>query len=311
MLLAIDVGNTQTVIGVFEDDQWEHVWRTRTASNTTYDELHVELLGLFNAFGVQTSQITGVALSSVVPFLTDTWRIAIHHMFHLEVIESTRKNADGLMDFSAYVNGDLGQDRIADCVAARQLYGGPVIVVDFGTATNMEAVDGSGCFCGGVIAPGVRTSMDALVSRAALLPEVGLDRPPVALGLSTQTAMQIGLVYGEVDRVDGIVRRMWRQLGYAHTRVIATGGLGNVMGPLCETVSLVDNRLTLQGLRFIYDHVLAKTHTKPSDYVLKGDSGAKALAPEKFVNRTSEASAGDTPEANAADADHASKTMKE
>lgn len=284
MLLAIDVGNTQTVIGVYAHDQWQHVWRTRTMSDSTYDELHVKLVGLFNTVDIDPGEVTGVVLSSVVPFLTDTWRIAIHHMFHLEVIESTRENAKGLVDFSAYAQGDLGQDRIADCVGANKLYGSPVIVVDFGTATNMEAIDASGKFRGGVIAPGVRTSMDALVSRAALLPEVGLDRPPVSLGLSTQTAMQIGLVYGEIDRVDGIVQRIWKELGCSTTRVIATGGLGNVMGPFCKTVTQIDNKLTLQGLRVIYENVLDRTGTTPKDYILKDDSGAKALAPEKFID---------------------------
>ncbi len=269
MLLAIDVGNTQTAIGVHGNGEWKHVWRTRTSTNETYDELHAKLLALFTTAGIQTSKIHGVALSSVVPFLTDTWKIAVHHMFHLELIESTRNNAEGLVNFSAYAPGDLGEDRIADCVGAHKLYGDPVIVVDFGTATNMEAIDAIGHFRGGVIAPGVRTSMNALVHGAALLPEVGLERPPVVLGLSTQTAMQVGIVYGEIERVDGIVRRIWKQLGYGKTRVVATGGLGNAMGPMCETVTDINNKLTLQGLRFIYDHVLFKTHTTPEDYILK------------------------------------------
>lgn len=252
MLLAIDVGNTQTVIGIYDGDALQRMWRISTRVSLTADELHVTLRGLFDAVGVSKRDIHGIALATVVPKLTTLWKQVGHDMFGIEVLCASTKTAGNLIDLSKYGSPDLGADRIADAVAARSLYGAPVIVVDFGTATNIEIIDKDGCFAGGIIAPGVETSTNALFAKAALLPAVELVDPETAIGLNTVKAMQVGIVYGEVDRVDGLVRRIWDQLGY-ETNVIATGGLGPAIGSLCQTIATVNSELTLHGLRIIYD----------------------------------------------------------
>lgn len=255
MLLAIDVGNTQTVLGIYEGDTLQHMWRLATDHVRTSDELRVHVGGLLQAADVSPAQIDGAVLATVVPTLKRRWQKVCRMMFDVETLAVNATVASKLLDTSAYRNqAGIGADRIADAVAARELYGAPVIVLDFGTATNMEAVDRDGNFVGGVIAPGVETSMKALFQGAALLPEVELADPKVAIGLDTVEAIQIGLVYGEVDRADALVRRMWGQLGY-ETPVVATGGLSTAMGPLCQTVTDINPELTLEGLRIIYENV--------------------------------------------------------
>jgi type III pantothenate kinase len=174
-------------------------------------------------------------------------------MFGLQVLDINVRTAGELIDVTNYRRSVLGADRVADIVAARQFYGSPVIVVDFGTATNMEVVDKNGCFVGGVIAPGVMSSMNALFSRTALLPQVELVDPKIAIGRNTTKAMQVGIVYGEVDRVDGLVHRIWDQLGYS-TKVVATGGLASTMAKLTTTVTEINPELTLQGIRLIFEN---------------------------------------------------------
>ena len=252
MLLAIDVGNTQTVLGVYDGEHLEHMWRIATASSQTSDELRISLHGLFAMTGISIQDIDGVALCAVVPALNRLWKKVGADMFGRRVLAVDAKAARDLIDTSMYRHADLGADRVADAVAARVLYGSPVIVLDFGTATNMEVIDREGKFQGGIIAPGVETSMKALFSRAALLPEVELTDPQTAIGRDTIKAIQVGVVYGEADRVDGLVHRVWNQLGY-ETAVVATGGLSTSIAKLCSTVTAVNPELTLQGLRIIYE----------------------------------------------------------
>ena len=153
-----------------------------------------------------------------------------------------------------YANpAEIGADRVADAVAAKALYGAPVVVVDFGTATNIEVIDRDGKFAGGIIAPGVDTSANALFSRASRLAAIDLVDPHTAIGGSTEQAIQAGIVYGEADRVDGLVRRVFAQLGYEAT-VVATGGLAPRVAPLSATIDRVDPELTLSGLRMLYEH---------------------------------------------------------
>ena len=154
---------------------------------------------------------------------------------------------------TAYANpAEIGADRVADAVAARALYGQPVVVVDFGTATNIEVVDRDGAFAGGVIAPGVETSASALFSHANRLSAIELEDPHTAIGGNTAQAIQAGIVYGEADRVDGLVRRIFEQLGY-EAPVVATGGLASRVAPLSRTITHVNKELTLEGLRRIYE----------------------------------------------------------
>ncbi len=257
MLLAVDVGNTHTVLGIYESGNLLHMWRIETNASQTSDELRVSLAGLFGLAGFSKDDITGVVVATVVPALRRLWVKVGSEMMQRSVLCVDVECAGDLFDASAYPSSIIGADRIADAVAARAIYGSPCVVLDFGTATNMEVIDKDGRFRGGVIAPGVETSMKALFSNAALLPDVELADPVGAWGSNTVEAMQVGIVYGEGDRVDGLVRRIWKQLGY-ETPVIATGGLSKAMQPFCETVTEVNQELTLEGLRMIWERHFAK-----------------------------------------------------
>lgn len=251
MLLAIDVGNTQTVIGIFADEELETMWRIATNKVDTADELGMKLRQLMLAGGYEPSTVKGCVIASVVPSLANAWEACIHQLFDVNPIACTAKSAGDLFE-TTYANpSEIGSDRIADTVAAKQIYGAPVLVVDFGTATNIEVIDRDGFFVGGIIAPGLETSAKALFSHATKLPAIELADPGSVIGKSTAHAMRAGIVYGEADRVDGFVRRIWRELGY-QTPVVATGGLAEAMTPLCETVTHLNPQLTLEGLRLVY-----------------------------------------------------------
>ncbi len=261
MLLAIDVGNTQTVVGVYEGSTLRHRWRVATNKLHTCDELRVKLLPLLNSENMGFSDIHGVALASVVPALTDAWCQATKQMIGARAVVCTADTADGLFDAGDYPNPrEIGADRIADCVAARSLYGAPVAVVDFGTATNMEVIDREGGFAGGIIAPGVETSSRALFSHATKLGAIELVNPHTAIGRNTAQAMQVGIVYGEADRVDGLIERVFEQLGY-RAPVVATGGLARRVAPISRTITEVNQDLTLEGLRLVYDNFIAHDET--------------------------------------------------
>ena len=252
MLLAVDVGNTHTVLGVYESEKLLHMWRMETNPSQTSDELRVSLGGLFGLAGFSKDDITGVVVATVVPVLRRLWAKVGAEMMERDVLSIDVEAAGELFDASAYPPGIIGADRIADAVAARALYGAPVVVLDFGTVTNMEVIDADGRFQGGVIAPGVETSMKTMSAATALLPDVELADPVGAWGTNTAEAMQVGLVFGEGDRADGLVRRIWEQLGY-ETPVVATGGLAKAMQPFCHTVTHVNQELTLEGLRMIWE----------------------------------------------------------
>ncbi|MDO4400702.1 MAG: type III pantothenate kinase [Coriobacteriia bacterium] len=253
MLLAIDVGNTQTTLGLFDGEEMLHMWRISSDTTQSTDELRITLHGLLSMDGVSREEIDGMALATVVPAAKHMWMKVGRTMFGLNVLDINVRTAGDLIDITNYRRSVLGADRIADAVAARVFYGAPVIVVDFGTATNIEVIDKDGCFAGGVIAPGVMSSMNALFSRTALLPQVELVDPKAAIGRNTIKAMQVGIVYGEVDRVDGLVHRIEEQLGYK-AKVVATGGLASTMAKLTTTVTEINPELTLQGIRLIYEN---------------------------------------------------------
>lgn len=251
MLLAVDVGNTQTLIGLYEGEELRFTWRIATNKFNTSDELRIMLTGLLTADGIEKAAIGGMALASVVPRLTSSWAGVSNHMFKREALVIDAWNAHKLFK-TEYKNPDeIGADRVADAVAAVAQYGAPVVVVDFGTATNFEVIDKDGYFVGGVIAPGFETSAAALFSHAARLGDIELIDPHTAIGGTTNEAVQAGIVYGEADRVDGLVRRIFDQLGY-ETPVIATGGLASSVAVASSTITEVDTDLTLAGLRLIY-----------------------------------------------------------
>ena len=256
MLLVIDVGNTQTVIGVYDGETLVHMWRLSTEKKNTADELRLKAEPLIERAGLSLREITGSALASVVPSLMQSWCWAISSMIGAEPLVCSAETA-GTLFMADYPNPhEIGADRVADAVAARALYGAPVIIVDFGTATNIEVVDKDGFFIGGIIAPGVETSASALFSHATKLAATELIEPPAAIGKSSTEAIQSGVMYGEIDRVDGLVRRIFEQLGYT-APVVATGGLAPRMAPLSSTISETNSELTLQGLQLIYHAFVA------------------------------------------------------
>lgn len=252
MLLAIDVGNTQTVIGAFEGSELRHMWRIATSKSDTADELRLKAQPLLASEGVDLDEVDGSIVASVVPTLTVSWKQALEKMLGSMPAVCSAVTAGELFEAHYDNPTEIGADRVADAVAARALYGAPVIVVDFGTATNLEVIDGEGRFIGGIIAPGLETSAAALFSHATKLPAIDLVDPGTAIGKNTVHAMQAGIVYGEADRVDGFVRRVFEELGY-EAQVVATGGLATTMAPLCKTVTAVNPELTLEGLRLVFE----------------------------------------------------------
>lgn len=250
MLLAIDIGNTHTVIGVYAGDSLCAMWRIATNRNAAADELRIVLSTLFPLEGLDVREVRASALASVVPQLTKAWMRAVEDAAGARPLVCCARAAEGLFE-ADYPNPlEIGADRVADAVAARARYGAPVVVVDFGTATNIEVIDAQGRFRGGVIAPGVQTSADALFAHGAQLPDIELVAPPAAIGTNTVEAIQSGIMLGEADRVDGLVRRIFDQLGYP-AKVIATGGLADVVARYSSTIDEVNAELTLEGLRLI------------------------------------------------------------
>ena len=250
MLLAIDVGNTQTVIGVYVRGSLVRMWRVTTNRLDTADELRVKLMPLFESEGLSLSEVKQACLASVVPQLTDAWRRAVADASGAETIVCTAESAAGLFAANYPRPHEIGADRVADAVAACSLYGAPVVVVDFGTATNIEVIDSEGAFIGGIIAPGVQTSAQALFSHASRLSAIDLVAPAQAIGVSTETAIQSGIVLGEADRIDGLIRRIFDQLGYEAT-VVATGGLAPLIARHSATINHINSELTTEGLRLI------------------------------------------------------------
>ena len=254
MLIAIDVGNTQTAIGLYAkrfSPDTERMWRIATNQTQTADELRARLANLLAVDEVDDSAIDGAALASFVPRLTEAWCEALFDMGGLDAFVCTAESAGSLFPTDYPNPHEIGADRVADAVAARTLYGAPVVVVDFGTATNIEVIDRHGSFIGGIIAPGVETSASALFSHATKIATVGLADPQTAIGKSTEYAVLSGVVYGEADRVDGLVRRVFDEIGY-RAPVVATGGLATTMARYSREITETNPELTLEGLRLLF-----------------------------------------------------------
>lgn len=251
MILAVDIGNTQTVLGLFEGETLGAHWRVSTNVGLTADELRVKIAGLLVLDGRSWSDVRGVVISSVVPRLTSAYAEIAERstgIAPLIVGPGIRTGMPVLYENPA----EVGADRIVNGIAAFRAFGGPVIVVDFGTATTVDVVDAEGAYLGGAIAPGVETSAEALFTKAARLSKVDLEPPDRVIGRNTRESVQAGLLLGEAAMVDGLVRRTWAELG-GECRVVATGGLAERMAPLCETVTAVDMDLTLRGLMLVYE----------------------------------------------------------
>lgn len=253
MLLAVDVGNTQTHIGVFQRESLVHEWRASTMPDRTADELAL-MFGEFLALGELSfsRQITGVVLSSVVPRATQELREMTERYFGFPavVVEPGTKTGIAVLTDNPR---EVGADRIANAVAAHALCdGSAVVVVDFGTAITVDAISARGEYLGGAIAPGIDTAASALFSATAQIRRVELVAPPSAIGRSTVQAVQSGIVFGTAALVDGLVERVGAELGEPAERM-ATGGLAGVVVPHCATLERVEPTLTLQGLRLIYE----------------------------------------------------------
>ncbi len=268
MLLALDVGNTNTVLGLYRLDdsvaqaltgssaeekksQLAAHWRVSTHRAQTVDEYGVFFVNLFEMHGMSPSQVTHIIISSVVPPVDSTLRQVCETYFNVEplfVEPGIKTGMPVLVDNPT----ELGADRLADCVAAFEKYGGPCIVVDFGTATKFEVISERGEYLGGAIAPGLGLSADALFSRAARLSRVDIKRPSKVIGTNTVGHLQSGLYYGYIGLVDGILERIFAELGHK-PRVVATGGLARMIATDSRFISEIDDLLTLDGLRILFE----------------------------------------------------------
>lgn len=250
MLLVIDIGNTNTSLGVYKEKDLIAHWRLTTVRDRTADEIGVLSRHMFEADKIDYKKITSVIIASVVPPLNFAFQKMTEKYFgHRAVF------VDGKTDLGLVIKynppSDVGADRIVDAVAAIEKYGAPCIVVDFGTATTFDAINSNKEYLGGVITPGIAISSDALFTRAAKLPRVEIKRPESVIGKTTVGSIQSGLYYGYAGLVDGILKRMIDELG-ENTKVIATGGLAPLISEASEFIAIVDETLMLEGLRLIH-----------------------------------------------------------
>jgi type III pantothenate kinase len=254
MLLAVDVGNTQTVLGLFDGERLVESWRVATEAERTGDEVAALVVRLLELRDLGFEDVSGVALCSAVPLLVRSYEELAERYAQAPLMvlgPGVRTGIPVLYDDPR----EVGPDRIANAVAARERHGAPCIVVDFGTSTNFDAVSAAGEYVGGVLAPGIEISMEALFLRAARLTKVDFAEPRTVIGKTTASALQSGLVYGFAGQVDGIVRRMRAELGDT-APVVATGGLAALIAPHSETIDLLDPLLTLEGLRLVWNRNL-------------------------------------------------------
>jgi type III pantothenate kinase len=250
LIFVFDVGNTNTVLGVYEGDELKYHWRVETHRNRTEDEFGMIVKSLFEDSGLTFSQIDGIIISSVVPPIMFALERMCKKYFHINPLVVGPGMKTGLN--IKYENPrEVGADRIVNAVAAIHEYGSPLIIVDFGTATTYCYVNEHRQYMGGAIAPGIGISTEALYSKAAKLPRIEITRPEGVIGKNTVAAMQAGIVYGYVGQVEGVVKRMMNQSEKKPT-VIATGGLSNLIAQESTIIDVVDPFLTLKGLQLIY-----------------------------------------------------------
>jgi len=250
MLLAIDIGNSNIILGVLEDDELKATWRIVTGVHRMPDEYASLLLSFFDRKKISTEQITDAALCSVVPPLVGVFEEVCLRYFNIKplTVEAGVKTGVRIcMDNPK----EVGADRIVNAVAAHRLYGGPAIVIDLGTATTFDAVSADGDYLGGAIAPGITIATEALFSRTAVLPRVELTHPKRAIGTNTVAAMQSGIVYGYVGLIENIVARIQKELG-SKAKVIATGGYSGLLAAETPVIETVNPDLTMIGLNLIY-----------------------------------------------------------
>jgi type III pantothenate kinase len=251
--MAADIGNTQTVLGLFEGDELRGQWRIATEAHRTSDELAVVFAGLLALRGLRLEEVSALIASSVVPALARSYRDLAAQIFRVPFYPVDAQMETGLKN--RYDDpGAVGADRIVNAVAAGRHYGFPAIIVDIGTATTVEAVDSNGCYLGGAILTGLYVSLDALVARTAKLPSVDLEEePPRVIATNTPDSIRSGFIYGYAGALDALIRRSREELDEDGIQVIATGGPAGVIVPHCREIEEFDPDLTLKGLRILYE----------------------------------------------------------
>lgn len=251
MLLVFDVGNTNIVLGLYDGDKMIYHWRAATNELKTADEYAASLGMMFQLDGVTFAMVTDIIISSVVPPVNPTLEYLCRRYFHVEPMMVGPGMKTGLNIL--YDNPrELGADRIVNAVAGITLYGGPLIIIDLGTATTFCAIDEKKHYLGGAVTPGIGISMEALFQRASKLPRIELTPASSVICKNTVSAMQSGIYYGAIGQVDGIVRRMKKEMGYKEIKVIATGGLADLIASQSETIDVIDPLLTLKGLYILF-----------------------------------------------------------
>ena len=253
MLLVIDIGNTDTTLGVFEGEELRATWHLATAIHRMADEYATLMLSLLHHKGLDVSDIKGIALCSVVPPLTATFEELSQRYFQISPLVVAAGVKTGVrirMDNPR----EVGADRIANAAAAHHLYRGPIIIVDLGTATTFDTISKDGYYLGGAIAPGIATAAEALFTQAAMLPRIELARPKHAIGTNTITAIQSGIIFGYVGLIEGVVARIQQELEEIEekAKVVATGGYAELIAKETSVIDIVNPNLTLIGLRLIY-----------------------------------------------------------
>jgi len=251
MLLVFDVGNSNIVMGVYLEEKLLRSWRLATERNQTDDEYEINIRSLLGIAQISINDISDVIISSVVPPLMPALERMVSRCFGTKplIVEPGIKTGLSIL----YDNPrEIGADRIVNAVAGYELYGGPLIIIDFGTATTFCVIDEEGRWIGGAISPGIGISAEALFQRASRLPRIELVKPKQVIGRNTVAGMQSGIIFGYVGLVDGIVNRINRETGVNH-RVIATGGMAEIIAEVSETIEKVDEDLTMEGLRLIYN----------------------------------------------------------
>jgi type III pantothenate kinase len=252
MILVFDVGNTNIVLGVYQGEKLMDFWRVATDTQKTADEYGIIIKQMFIHQGYNIDDVKAVIISSVVPPMMYTLEHMSRKYFKKEPLVVGPGIKTG-MNIKIDNPKEVGADRIVNAVAGYEMYGGPLIIVDFGTATTYCAIAKNGDYLGGAISPGVRISMDALYQRTAKLPRVELIKPDNVICKNTISSIQSGVIFGYVGQVDYIIRRMKKELGDENTKVIATGGLSKLIASESETIDVVNGLLTLEGLRIIYE----------------------------------------------------------
>lgn len=254
MLLTIDIGNTNMVFGIYKGEEMLGSFRLSTNSTATSDELGILAVSYFERFGYRTEDLKACIIGSVVPQVMYSVTSAIIKYFGVEPLV-VGTDVDTGLKFAprCYETGRLGADRAINCISATQKYGAPFVILDFGTATTIDAVGPDGVYMGGTIGPGLQVSLDALVSRTAMLPRVELQMPQTVLGRNTEEQIQAGVVAGYVGNMEYLIRQVMDEMDCEGIKVIATGGLSRMIAQQTDRINIVDPMLTMDGLRMIFD----------------------------------------------------------